>query len=73
MAVELKRGLSAVVPEALAHGLDVDACLEHECRVGVTQTVKSNHGHGSESADPALEPSADDIRIMGRSSGAAED
>jgi hypothetical protein len=29
MTVELKRGLSTVVPQALAHCLDVNACFDH--------------------------------------------
>ena len=61
------------MPQSLAYGLDVDTCLEEERGVGVTQTVKSNRGHYSKSADPALEPSADHIRVVRGTSGPAED
>ena len=39
MAVELKRGLHAVVPKSLAHSLDVDALLKQQRGVRMTEAM----------------------------------
>ena len=40
MAVELEGGLNAIVPQALAHSLNVDACFEEHYRISEVLTER---------------------------------
>jgi hypothetical protein len=73
MTVELKRGLRAVVPQALAHCLDVDACFEQERGMGVAKAMQRDRWDSRQSADSALEASTDDVRVLRGTTRPAED
>lgn len=73
MTVELKSGLSAVMPKALAHRLDIDACFEQERGMRVAKAMQRDRWHSRQSADSALEASTDDVRVLRETTGPAED
>jgi len=51
------------VAQALGHGLDVDACLEQERRMRVSEAVESDRRNHGQIADAPHEAPADDVRI----------
>lgn len=73
MTVELKCCLSAVVPEAFAHRLDIDARLKQERGMRVAKAMQRDRWHSRQSADASLEASSDDVRILRQTSGPTED
>jgi hypothetical protein len=61
------------VPQALAHGLDVDACFEEKRGVGVTKAMESDRRHRGQIADATREAPTDDVRILRRAPWPTED
>lgn len=64
MRVELECRLDAVIAETLAYGLDVDALLEVERGVRVSQAVQPDLRHIGHLPDAATEAAPDDVRIL---------
>ena len=72
MRVELECRLHGVVAEALAHRLDVDAFLEQQRGVRVSQSMNADRRQRLHAGDAPPESSADDVRILSRTVGPAE-
>src|SRR6202158_742879 len=70
--VELQRGLHAIVSQPLAHRLDVDALLEQQRRVRVTEAMQPDRRKPGPIADAPTEASTYDVRILGCATGPAE-
>src|SRR6266487_3691631 len=73
MAIQLQSGLNVVVPEALAHSLDVDSCFEEQRGVGVTKAMQPDRRHNRQFADPTGKAPPDDVRILRRAARPTED
>ena len=71
--IELESGLYVVMPESLAHGLDIDTCLEQERGMGMTEAVERNRRQAAQIADAAHEAASNDIRVLRRASRPTED
>ena len=64
MPVELQRGLHAIVSQPLAHRLDVDALLEQQRGVRVTEAMQPDRRKTGQIADTSTEAPTNDIRIL---------
>jgi hypothetical protein len=64
VAVRIQCGLDVIVPQALAHGLDVDACLEQERGMHVSEAVEPDRRNCGQTADPASKAPTNDGRIQ---------
>ncbi|HUZ85861.1 MAG TPA: hypothetical protein VNF26_02795 [Candidatus Baltobacterales bacterium] len=73
MAVELEGGLNGIVPQALAHGLYVDAGFEEERGVRVPQAMQPECRHRGQIPHSASEAPTDNVRVLRRAPGPAED
>jgi hypothetical protein len=72
VAVELKRRLNVIVPKALAHSLGADALLKQQRGVRVTEAVPPDRRQADKIADASTEASTNDVRILSRAIGPAE-
>lgn len=70
MAVELERGLHAIVAKSLTHSLDVDALLKQQRGVRVTESMQSDRRQRDQIADASTEVvrMAIHVRMLGRKS-----
>jgi hypothetical protein len=73
VAIELERRLNAVVPKSLAHSLDVDALLEQQRGVRVTEAMQPDRRKTGQIAYAPTESPTDDVRVLGYATRPAED